>query len=141
MVQAVLAYRNVLFYTVERIFSMHSQPGPILHPLGLIDPLLRSAYFQPGGDGLLIVWWDEGSLSGLNDSCGTNITDNRSSAASCNNGGGRVAVVVAAPDLKSAGYQSPVYFQHPSATRTIAEALGITPPPPAAAATDFGDFF
>ncbi|HSC20976.1 MAG TPA: alkaline phosphatase family protein, partial [Solirubrobacterales bacterium] len=34
-----------------------------------IGPLLSSSYFQPGGDGILIVWWDEGSLSGLTDSC------------------------------------------------------------------------
>ncbi len=106
-----------------------------------IGALLNSSYFQPGGDGLLIVWFDEGSLSGLTDSCGTNIADNRSSSSSCSGGGGRIAVVVAASDLKAANYKSSVYYQHPSVTRTVCDALGITTPSPAAGAVDFGDFF
>jgi Phosphoesterase family len=106
-----------------------------------IDPLLNSSYFQPGGDGLLIIWWDEGSLSGLTDSCGTNIADNRSSSTSCSGGGGRIPVVVAASDLKGPGFQSSVFYQHPSVTKTICEALGIPTPSPAAGATDLADFF
>ena len=106
-----------------------------------IGALLNSSYFQPGGDGLLIVWFDEGSLSGLTDSCGTNIADNRTSGTVCTGGGGRTAVVVAADDLKSANYKSSVYYQHPSVTRSVCEALGVTTPAPAASAVDFSDFF
>ncbi|MBW8877048.1 MAG: hypothetical protein JF614_18945 [Acidobacteria bacterium] len=105
-----------------------------------IGPLLNSSYFQPGGDGLLIVWWDEGSLGGLTDSCGSNISDNRSSSSSCSGGGGRTALVVAAPDGKS-GFRGGVYYQHPSVTRTVCDALGIPAPSPAAGAINFSDFF
>jgi len=105
-----------------------------------IGPLLSSSYFQPGGDGLLIVWWDEGDLGGLTDSCGTNIADNRSSSTSCSGGGGRTAVVIAAPDGK-AGYRGGVYYRHPSVTKTVCDALGITAPAPAAGAVNFSDFF
>jgi phosphoesterase family protein len=106
-----------------------------------IGALLNSSYFQPGGDGLLILWFDEGSLSGLTDSCGTNIADNRASSSSCSGGGGRIAVVVAANDLKAANYKSSVYYQHPSVTRSVCEALGIATPSPAVGAVDFSDFF
>lgn len=106
-----------------------------------IGALLNTSYFKPGGDGLLILWFDEGSLSGLTDSCGTNIGDNRSSSTSCSGGGGRIAVVVAAPDLTSANFKSSVYFQHPSVTRSVCEALGIPVPSPASSAADFSGFF
>ena len=106
-----------------------------------IGALLSKSYFQPGGDGLLILWFDEGSLSGLTDSCGTNIGDNRSSSTSCSGGGGRIAVVVAAPDLVAGNFKSSVYFQHPSVTKSVCEALGIPVPSPAAGAADFSGFF
>jgi phosphatidylinositol-3-phosphatase len=105
-----------------------------------IGALLNTSWFQPGGDGLLILWFDEGSLSGLTDSCGTNIGDNRSSGSSCSGGGGRIAVVVAAPDAR-ANFQSTVYFQHPSVTKSVCEALGIPIPSPASGAADFSGFF
>jgi hypothetical protein len=106
-----------------------------------IGALLNSSYFQPGGDGLLIVWFDEGSLSSFTDSCVTNGEDDRTSSTVCTGGGGRTAVVVAADDLKSANYKSSVYYQHPSVTRSVCEALGVTTPSPAASAVDFSDFF
>ncbi|HEY3566406.1 MAG TPA: alkaline phosphatase family protein [Thermoanaerobaculia bacterium] len=104
-----------------------------------IDPLLRSSYFQPGGDGLLIIWWDEGSLSGYTGSCG-GAEDDRSSSTSCTGGGGRAALIVAAPDV-APGFHSQTHYQQPSVTRTIANALGVGVPPAAASATPMGDFF
>ncbi|HEY3570712.1 MAG TPA: alkaline phosphatase family protein [Thermoanaerobaculia bacterium] len=107
-----------------------------------IGALLNSSWFQPGGDGLLILWFDEGSLSGFTAACGTTAhADNRSSSTSCSGGGGRTAVVVVAPDLKAANYKSPVYYQHPSVTHSVCNALGINTPAPASTATDFTDFF
>jgi phosphatidylinositol-3-phosphatase len=107
-----------------------------------IGALLNKSWFQPGGDGLLILWFDEGSLSGFTAACGTTAhADNRSSSTSCSGGGGRTAVVVVAPDLKAANYKSSVYYQHPSVTHTACNALGISTPSPAAGATDFTNFF
>ncbi|MBW8875764.1 MAG: hypothetical protein JF614_12435 [Acidobacteria bacterium] len=41
---------------------------------------LSSSYFQPGGDGLLIVW-DEGNLSGYTGACAGGTADDRSSSS------------------------------------------------------------
>jgi phosphoesterase family protein len=107
-----------------------------------IGALLNTSYFKPGGDGLLILWFDEGSLSGFTAACGTTAHgDNRSTSTNCSGGGGRTAVVVVAPDLKSPNYKSSVYYQHPSVTHTVCNALGISTPAPASSATDFTDFF
>jgi hypothetical protein len=107
-----------------------------------IGALLNTSYFKPGGDGLLILWFDEGSLSGFTAACGTTAhADNRSTSTNCSGGGGRTAVVVVAPDLKSANYKSSVYYQHPSVTHSVCNALGISTPSPASTATDFTDFF
>jgi hypothetical protein len=107
-----------------------------------IGALLSTSYFQPGGDGLLILWFDEGTLSTFTGACGTTgHTDNRSTSTSCSGGGGRTAVVVVAPDLKSPNYKSGVYYQHPSVTRSVCSALGIATPSPAVGAVDFSDFF
>jgi acid phosphatase len=107
-----------------------------------IGALLNSSYFQAGGDGLLILWFDEGSLSGFTAACGTTAhADNRLNSTTCSGGGGRIAVVVAAPDLTAANFKSSVYFQHPSVTKSVCEALGIPTPSPAASAADFSGFF
>src|SRR5436305_1856815 len=92
-----------------------------------LGPLLASSYFQPGGDGLLIVWWDEGNLSGYTGTCASGGTDDRSTSTVCG-GGGRVAIVVAAPDVVSAGFKSSTYHQHRAATRTVVEAFCLSVP-------------
>ena len=107
-----------------------------------IGPLLSSSYFAPGGDGLLILWWDEGNLSGYTGPCASGTTDDRSSSSTTTcGGGGRVAVVVAAPDLVSAGFKSSTYHQHPAVTRTVIEALGLSVPPIVAGTSGMPEFF
>lgn len=89
-----------------------------------IAPVLNTPAFQPGGDGLLIVWWDEGYS-----------TDTA-------NGGGHVPVVLIGPQVKGA-FKSTTFHQHQSALRLMMEALGMSSgyPGAAASASDMGEFF
>jgi hypothetical protein len=97
-----------------------------------IGPLLASAPFQPGGDGVLIIWADEADLS----------TDNRCSATVLTGCGGHIVVAMIGPQVK-AGYRSTTTYHHPSVLRTMLEALGTTANFPAAANTapDMREFF
>jgi acid phosphatase len=82
----------------------------------VIGPLSANPAFQSGGDGLLIVVFDE--------SVTTDVT----------NGGGHVAVTLWGPIVK-AGYvqSSTTVYQHQSMLRTVMEVLGLSNPPGAAA--------
>jgi len=101
-----------------------------------IGPLLASAPFQAGGDGLLIITWDEGKF-----------TDCRP-LTTCpplpeNGGGGRIYTVIIGPQVKR-GYQSPTTANHNSILRLIEQALGIDSTGylgGAATATDLTDIF
>jgi hypothetical protein len=97
-----------------------------------IGPLLATAPFQPGGDGLLIIWADEADLS----------TDNRCSATVLTGCGGHIVVAMYGPQVK-AGYKSVTTYHHPSVLRTMLEALGTTANFPGAANTapDMHEFF
>jgi acid phosphatase len=97
-----------------------------------IGPLLATAPFQPGGDGILIIWADEADLS----------TDNRCSATVLTGCGGHIVVAMIGPQIK-AGYKSVTTYHHPSVLRTMLEALGTTSNFPAAASTapDMREFF
>ncbi|MGH9637123.1 MAG: alkaline phosphatase family protein [Candidatus Angelobacter sp.] len=97
-----------------------------------IGPLLATAPFQPGGDGVLIIWADEADLS----------TDNRCSATILTGCGGHIVVAMVGPQIK-AGYKSVTTYHHPSVLRTMLEALGTTANFPAAANTapDMREFF
>jgi acid phosphatase len=97
-----------------------------------IGPLLASAPFQPGGDGILIIWADEADLS----------TDNRCSATVLTGCGGHIVVAMIGPQIK-AGYKSTTTYHHQSVLRTMLEALGTTANFPAAANTapDMREFF
>jgi phosphatidylinositol-3-phosphatase len=97
-----------------------------------IGPLLASPPFQPGGDGVLIIWADEADLS----------TDNRCSATVLSGCGGRILVAMIGPQVK-AGYKSVTTYHHQSVLRTMLEALGTTSNFPAAANTapDMREFF
>lgn len=97
-----------------------------------IGPLLATAPFQPGGDGVLIIWADEADLS----------TDNRCSATVLTGCGGHILVAMIGPQVK-AGYKSVTTYHHPSVLRTMLEALGTTANFPAAANTapDMREFF
>ncbi|HEX5410930.1 MAG TPA: choice-of-anchor D domain-containing protein [Terriglobia bacterium] len=94
-----------------------------------IAPLLASSYFQPGGDGLLIITFDENSGSGSTTTTGT--TD-----------GGKVeTVVISAASIS--GHQSSTRYYHESALRTMAEALSVNfgGLGAAASAAPMADFF
>ena len=91
----------------------------------VVLPLSNSSAFQSGGDGVLIVDFDEAA-----DSDSTN-------------GGGHVAPVLWGPNLK-VGYMqtSASLYQHQSMLRTMMEALQLVNPPGAAAgAPDMSEFF
>jgi acid phosphatase len=91
----------------------------------IVAPLSASSAFQSGGDGLLIVDFDEAA--------DTDTT----------NGGGRVSPVFEGPNVK-AGYTqtSTTLYQHESMLRTLMEALGLPNPPGAAAsAPSMTEFF
>jgi phosphatidylinositol-3-phosphatase len=97
-----------------------------------IGPLLASKEFQPGGDGVLIIWSDEADLS----------TDNRCSASVSTGCGGRIVVSMIGPQVK-AGFRSVATYHQQSVLRTILELFGETSGFPAAANTApaMGEFF
>jgi phosphatidylinositol-3-phosphatase len=88
-----------------------------------IDPIFATPYFQAGGDGILVILFDE--------------SDGSDSAF----GGGHIATVVAGPTVKP-GYRSTTFYQHQSLLKTIGKALALTSIPGAGAtAPDMGEFF
>src|SRR3954469_4139565 len=88
-----------------------------------IAPLLATAPFQTGGDGILIIVFDEAATS------------------DASHGGGHVAAVVVGPKVKR-GYKSNVFYQHQSALRTLLKALGISKYPGASGTvSSFTDIF
>lgn len=91
----------------------------------VIAPLSNSSAFASGGDGILIVDFDEAAE-----------TDTT-------NGGGHVAGVLWGPNVR-AGYTqtSTTLYQHPSVLRTVMDALRLANPPGAAAdAPSMAEFF
>jgi hypothetical protein len=97
-----------------------------------IGPLLASPPFQPGGDGVLIIWADEADLG----------SDNRCSATVKTGCGGHILVAMIGPQVK-AGYKSTTTYHHQSVLRTVLEAMGTTANFPSAANTapDMREFF
>jgi phosphatidylinositol-3-phosphatase len=88
-----------------------------------IAPLLSTSAFQSGGDGILVILFDEST-----DSDGAH-------------GGGHVAAVVVGPRVKR-GYKSTTFFQHQATLKTALRALGIsTYPGASASAPSFTDIF
>ena len=81
-----------------------------------IPGLLASPYFQPGGDGLLVITFDEGSGSGSNSTSGIE---------SGTWTGGQVETVVISPRAKP-GFKSSNSYHHESVLRLFEEALGLT---------------
>jgi acid phosphatase len=72
----------------------------------LVVPLLNTAMFKAGGDGILIVVFDE------------SVTSDTA------HGGGHVAAVVIGPKVKP-GSKPTTLYQHQNALRTIMQALGL----------------
>jgi phosphatidylinositol-3-phosphatase len=91
----------------------------------VVNPLSNDAAFQPGGDGVLIVDFDEAADSDTS------------------YGGGHVSPVFWGPVVKS-GYQqtTSTVYQHPSMLREIMQLLNLPNPPGAAAsAPSMNEFF
>jgi len=91
----------------------------------IVTPLAGNAAFQAGGDGILMVGFDEGAVS---DTTG---------------GGGHVSPVFWGPAVQ-AGYtqKSKTMYQHESMLATVMAALGLpNPPGSAATAPTMGEFF
>jgi len=90
---------------------------------GTLDPILSTADFQPGGDGLLFVTFDECG-GGTNSGCGA-----------------AVYTALIGPRVTSHTV-STARYKHENALRTMLDSLGITKYPGAAAsAADIADFF
>jgi phospholipase C len=91
----------------------------------VVGPLAANPAFQAGGDGLLIVLFDESE--------GTDVA----------NGGGHIACVFWGPIVK-AGYTqtSENVYKHENMLRTVMEVLNLSNPPAAASsAADMSEFF
>jgi acid phosphatase len=87
-----------------------------------VGPMLSKSYFQPGGDGMLLVTFDE---------CG----------AGTNTGCGPVYTAIIGPQVVPHTISGTSY-KHENALRTMLDALGITTYPGASAtASDMSDFF
>jgi acid phosphatase len=131
---------NFAFITPDGDHDMHNCSAGLAACLSTADqwlksnigPLLASPPFQPGGDGLLIIWSDEADLG----------SDNRCSATVSSGCGGRILVAMIGPQVK-AGYKSTTTYHHPSVLKTMLEALGTTSNFPSAANTarDMREFF
>ncbi len=82
----------------------------------IVNPLSNNSAFAPGGDGVLIVDFDEAADSDTE------------------HGGGHVAVVLWGPNVKAGFTQtSNTVYQHQSMLRTVMELLQLSNPPGAAA--------
>jgi hypothetical protein len=96
-----------------------------------LPAVLARPEFAPGGDGILFLVWDEGTLS----------TDNRCSSTVTTGCGGRTATVVIGPQVKP-GYQSTVLYRNENVLATVCAAMGLSPCPGAAQnAAPMADFF
>jgi hypothetical protein len=85
----------------------------------VFTPLLSQPFFQAGGDGLMIITFDNGD----------------------GDGAGQVYTAVIGPQVKP-GYVSNTPFQHQDSLLTILQALGLAGRPGfSAIATGFGEFF
>jgi Phosphoesterase family len=95
-----------------------------------VPKILALPEFQSGGDGLLFIVWDEGTL-----------TDYRCSGSVATGCGGRTATLVIGPRVKR-NYKSQALYHHQNLLRTVCDALGFTACPGAAASVQpMSDFF
>jgi acid phosphatase len=101
------------------------QQADIWLQTNVVSPLSGSPAFQPGGDGILVVDFDEAEDSDTT------------------YGGGHISPVLWGPVVKTGYTQtSATVYQHESMLRTIMEALNLQNPPGAAAsAPSMTEFF
>lgn len=101
-----------------------------------IPAILALPEFQPGGDGILFIVWDEAELSS------NGVTQDNRCAANIPSGcGGRLATLVIGPQVK-ANYQSTTRYDHSNLLRTVCDAMGFSLCPGAGAvASPMSDLF
>jgi len=96
-----------------------------------VPAILALPEFQPGGDGILFVTWDESDIG----------NDNRCSSRVSSGCGGRVATLVIGPQVKP-GYKSSVRYDHANLLSTVCAVMGFSSCPGAAAVQlPMSDFF
>jgi phosphoesterase family protein/Big-like domain-containing protein len=96
-----------------------------------VPAILALPEFNPGGDGILFVVWDEADLS----------SDNRCAATIPNGCGGRLATLAIGPQVKPS-YKSSVRYDHANLLRTICDTMEFASCPGAGAvANPMSDFF
>jgi phosphatidylinositol-3-phosphatase len=96
-----------------------------------VPEILSRPEFRSGGDGILFIVWDEGTLS----------SDNRCSETVAEGCGGRTATLVIGPRVKP-GYQSTVTYHNENVLKTVCATMGLSPCPGAAHdAAPMSDFF
>jgi len=101
-----------------------------------VPAILALPEFQPGGDGVLFVVWDEADLSS------NGVTqDNRCSMRISGGCGGRLATLIIGPQVKP-GYKSPIRYDHANLLRTVCDMMGFSSCPGAGAVENaMADFF
>ena len=95
-----------------------------------LAPLLASSAFQPGGDGILIITFDESFVT----DCRPGICETATKA------GGRVATVIVGPGVKRQ-FKSGAFYKHQNLLKTIGVALGMSVPGAASGAQPMAEFF
>jgi hypothetical protein len=86
-----------------------------------LPAILARPEFRPGGDGILFIVWDEGTL----------YTDNRCSATVTEGCGGHTANLVIGPRVKP-GYHSTITYHNENILKTVCAAMGLSSCPGAA---------
>jgi acid phosphatase len=101
-----------------------------------VPAILALPEFQPGGDGILFIVWDEADLSSdgftQDNRCASNIP------SGC---GGRLATLVIGPQVKP-GYKSRNRYDHANLLSTVCAVMGLSSCPAAGGvASPMSDFF
>jgi acid phosphatase len=124
---------NYAYITPDAVDDLHSGTAQAADVwlANHVPAILGRPEFQPGGDGILFVTFDEGNLS----------NDNRCSATVSQGCGGRVATLVIGPTV-TPGLQSTTTYHHENLLKTVCVALGLSTCPGAAQnAAPMADFF
>ena len=101
-----------------------------------LPAILARPEFQPDGDGLLIITFDEGNLSPIDFRCSA--TTSSSAGNGC---GGRILTVLIGPHVRR-GFRSAIWHNHESVLKTVCLSLGLSGCPGAAAtALPMSEFF
>ena len=96
-----------------------------------VPAILGLPEFQPGGDGILFIVWDEADLG----------NDNRCSSRISRGCGGRLATLVIGPQVKR-GYKSSIRYDHANLLSTVCAVMGLSSCPGAGAVQlPMSDFF